>query len=83
MIGIAPFSDLGCVSSEAPQRGAEETFALHGGGRRLSVRAVKAAVWAFMGAERTALTEEAGGSGAEFGQEGHFGKRFVFRELTI
>jgi len=64
------FSDLGCVPSEAPRRGAEETFALRGGVRRLSVRAVKAAVWAFMGAERTALTEEAGGSGAGFGQEG-------------
>ena len=44
--------------------------ALHGGGKRLSVRAVKAAGLAFIGAQRRALTEEAGGSGAGFGQEG-------------
>ena len=27
-------------------------------------------MWAFIGAQRRALTEEAGGSGAGFGQEG-------------
>jgi hypothetical protein len=43
---------------------------LHGEGRRLSVRAVKAAGWAFIGAKRRALTEEADGSGAGFSQEG-------------
>jgi hypothetical protein len=43
---------------------------LHGGGRRLSVRAVKAAVCAFIGAKRRALTEGADGSGAGFSQEG-------------
>jgi hypothetical protein len=37
-----------------------------GGPPRLAVRAVKAAVFAFMGAQRTALTEEAGGLGAGF-----------------
>jgi hypothetical protein len=39
-------------------------------GGRLSARAVKAAGWAFIAAQRRALTEEAGGSGAGFGQEG-------------
>ena len=43
---------------------------LHGEWGRLSVRAVKAAGWAFIGAKRRALTEGAGGSGAGFGQEG-------------
>jgi len=38
--------------------------------RRLAVRAVKAAGFAFMGAKRTALTEEAGGLGAGFGRKG-------------
>jgi len=41
-----------------------------GGGRRLSVRAVKAAGLALIEAKRRALTEEAGGSGAAFSQEG-------------
>jgi hypothetical protein len=58
----------------APQRRglsrAWKANALHGGGRRLSVRAVKAAGLAFIGAKRRVLTEEAGGSGAAFSQEG-------------
>jgi hypothetical protein len=49
---------------------AVECKCLHGQGRRLSVRAVKAAGFAFIAAQRRALTEEADGSGAEFGQEG-------------
>ena len=49
---------------------AAESKCLHGLGRRLSVGAVKAAGFAFIGAQRRALTEEAGGSGAGFGQEG-------------
>jgi hypothetical protein len=43
---------------------------LHGGGRRLSVRAVKAAVYAFIETKWRALTEGADGSGAGFSQEG-------------
>ena len=43
---------------------------LRGEGRRLSVCAVKAAVCAFIGAKRRALTEGADGSGAGFSQEG-------------
>jgi hypothetical protein len=44
---------------------------LRGEGTRLSVRAVKGAwVRAFTGAKRKPLTEEAGGSGAGFSQEG-------------
>jgi hypothetical protein len=39
-------------------------------GRRLSVRAVKAAGFAFIEAKRRALTEQADGSGAGFSQEG-------------
>jgi hypothetical protein len=50
---------------------AYDANALRGGGRRLSVRAVKAAGLAFIGAKRRALTEGADGSGAGFGQEGH------------
>ncbi len=41
------------------------------GGSRLSVRAVKAAGLAFIGAKRRAFTEEADRSGAGFGQEGY------------
>jgi len=37
---------------------------------RLSVRTVKAAGLAFIGAQRRALTEQAGGSGAGFSQKG-------------
>ena len=44
--------------------------ALRGGGRRLSVRAVKPAGLAFIGAKRRGLTEGADGSGAGFSQEG-------------
>jgi hypothetical protein len=49
-----------------------EANTLHGGERRLSVRAVKAAGFAFIGAKRRALTEEAEGAGAEFSQEGYW-----------
>ena len=42
---------------------------------RLSVRTVKAAGLAFIEAQRRALTEQAGGSGAGFSQEG-LKKRF-------
>jgi hypothetical protein len=37
---------------------------------RLTGRAVKGAVWAFIGAKRRPLTEEAGGAGAEFAGKG-------------
>ena len=37
---------------------------------RSAVRAVKAAQFAFTGAERTALTEEAGGGAQHFGGKG-------------
>jgi len=43
---------------------------LRGGEKRLTVRAVKAAVWALIAAKRRALTEGADGSGAGFGHEG-------------
>jgi len=60
-------------------------------GRRLSVRAVKAAGFAFIEAQRRALTEEADESGAEFGQEGHRTKnnlensewKEIFAHLTV
>ena len=48
----------------------KEQLPFLGGPPRLAVRAVKAAVFAFMGAQRTALTEEAGGLGAGFRLEG-------------
>jgi hypothetical protein len=51
--------------------------ALRGEGMRLSVRAVKAALLAFIGAKRRALTGEAGGSGAGFSQEGQPAQRTV------
>jgi hypothetical protein len=44
--------------------------ALRVGGRRLSVRAVNGAAYAFIGAKRRPLTEEANGSGAGFSHEG-------------
>jgi hypothetical protein len=44
------------------------------GPRRLSVRAVKTAFCAFIGAKRRVLTEGADGSGAVFRLEGHLGK---------
>jgi hypothetical protein len=59
-----------CFSRGAARSGAGKANALRGGGKRLSARAVKAAGLAFIGAKRRALTEEAGGSGAGFGQEG-------------
>jgi len=40
------------------------------GPQRLAARAVNGAVLAFIGAQRRPLTEEAGGLGAGFGQEG-------------
>ena len=62
-----------------------EANALHGGGTRLSVRAVKAAGFAFIGAKRRALTGKAEGSGAEFSQEGYreevFYRPFDLRRL--
>jgi hypothetical protein len=61
---------------------AVESKCLHGRGRRLSVGAVKAAGFAFIGAQRRALTGEADGSGAEFGQEGHEKKRLLDTEFT-
>jgi len=52
------------------ESGALKANALPGGAKRLAVRAVKAAVLAFIGAKWRALTEEAGGPGAGFQQEG-------------
>jgi len=63
-----------CGKREAVHKKAN---ALHGEGRRLSVRAVKAAGWAFIGAQRRALTEQADGSGAGFSQEGQTAERTV------
>src|SRR5207245_10316666 len=53
------------------ESGALKANALRGGARRLAARAVKAA-WVSRSSERSgrALTEEAGGSGAGFSQEG-------------
>ena len=51
--------------------------ALRGGRERLSVRAVKAAWLAFIGAKRRALTGEAEGAGAGSSQEGQTAKRTV------
>jgi len=42
--------------------------------RRLAVRAVKGAVFAFTGAERKPFTEEADGLGAGFGRKGGSGR---------
>jgi hypothetical protein len=70
IICFSPYLDLAFVPRGAALGRAFEANALHGGGRRLSVRAVKAAGFAFIGAQRRALTGEAEGSGAEFGQEG-------------
>jgi len=49
---------------------AVECKCLHGQGRRLSVRAVKAAGFAFIAAQRRTLTEEADGSGAGLARKG-------------
>src|SRR5579871_877049 len=61
---------LGLNLGFAPKRRGEKprirNKSLRGEVRRLSVRAVKAAGWAFIGAERRALTEGADGSGAGF-----------------
>jgi len=57
------------------ESGALKANALPGGATRLAVRAVKAACFfAFIGAKRRALTEQAGGSGAGFQQEGQEGR---------
>jgi hypothetical protein len=46
---------------------AQKTNALPSRPRRFAVRAVKAAQFAFIGAKRRALTEEAGGEAQSFG----------------
>jgi hypothetical protein len=46
---------------------AQKTNALPSWLRRFAVRAVKAAQFAFIGAKRRALTEEAGGEAQSFG----------------
>jgi hypothetical protein len=62
----------------------EKANALRGGGRRLSVGAVKGAgVWAFTGAKRKPLTEEAGGSGAGFSQEGQCERCLAIRKGPV
>jgi len=48
----------------------KEPNALPSRPRRSAARAVKAAQFAFTGAERTALTEEAGGGAQPFGGKG-------------
>jgi len=60
------------------ESGALKANALPGGARRLAVRAVKAA-WFSRSSERSerALTEEAGGPGAGFQQEGQKKKLFT------
>ena len=55
----------------------KEAIALRGGGKRLAVRAVKAAGLAFIEARRRALTEQADGSGAGFSQEGQRSEMFA------
>jgi len=70
MIRFLVFFELAFVPRGAAASRAFEANTLHGGGRRLSLRAVKAAGFALIGAQRRALTGEAEGSGAEFGQEG-------------
>ena len=65
-LSVSPGDSLGgnqwiqevCNSSEALRSGAEEANALHGERRRLSVRAVKAAFCAFIGAKRQAFYEK-------------------------
>jgi len=65
---------LGLNLGSAPKRRGEKprirNKSLHGEVRRLSVRAVKAAGWAFIGAERRALTEGADGSGQGLARKG-------------
>jgi len=60
-MGILLFLNLAFVPQRRGLSRAYEANALHGGGKRLAVRAVKAAGCAFIGAQRRALTEEAGG----------------------
>src|SRR6267378_3372131 len=55
--------------SEAPQSGALKANALPGGARRLAVRAVKGAQFAFIGAKRETL-EKKRGLGEGFQKEG-------------
>jgi len=74
MTALLLLRNLGFVPQRRGLSRAYETNALRGGQRRLSDRAVKGAVLAFIGAQRRPLTEQAGGSGAGFSQEGHFGK---------
>ena len=58
----------------------KEANALRDGLRRFAARAVKAAQFAFTGAERTALTEEAGGKAHPYGRKGK--KENVFVEVS-
>jgi hypothetical protein len=55
------------------QRGAvhKKQIALHGGPKRLSVRAVKGAFFAFTGAKRKPLTEEADGQEQPLARKGN------------
>jgi hypothetical protein len=53
----------------------KEANALRGEETRQSARTVKAAGLAFIEAMRRALTEQAGGSGAGFSQEGQKGEK--------
>jgi hypothetical protein len=52
----------------------KEANTLRGGPQRFAARAVKAALFAFTGAERTALTEEAGGKAHSYGRKGERGE---------
>ncbi|MGH9829397.1 MAG: hypothetical protein ACREDR_39775, partial [Blastocatellia bacterium] len=54
----------------ATRSGAQEANALPSRPRRSAVRAVKAALLAFIGAKRRALTEKAGGGAQPFGGKG-------------
>ena len=60
----------------------KEPNALPSRPRRFAVRAVKAAEFAFTGAERTALTEEADGGAQPFGGKGRKKKRQLRQKLT-
>src|SRR5579859_730496 len=51
--------------------------------RRLAGRAVKAAVYAFLGVKRTVLTEEEGGLGAGFGWKGCPKNEVTFGHLSL
>jgi len=73
-MGKTPFVGFVFCFLEAPQSGALKANALPDGAKRLAVRAVKAA-WFSRSSERSgrALTEQAGGPGAGFQQEGQKG----------